>query len=225
MNMDFLLRFFMSNISVSWRSKKVFFHTDVKDPCLVKLIRFKGARIVDCRQHADVVIVKYHQSCWWWSLKEISLSDLYYILSDADKYFYYLWKRKDQHHPGFNEKVFIIGRYMVVIDFFHKVFHVFFHQPHPFIDQKLFTKKIVRNYSYESIWVADQNLTQNTEHRGDGFLIKMSENTYMSIRDAICVFENETFPEQPFFPDNHHRCDWMHFFHNKNVSCMIVHQP
>lgn len=215
--MGFLSRIFYNTIN--WRSKKVFFD-GVSDTCLTRLLVFKGAKIVYSKKIADITIVNHHVSCWW-ARKEISLYDLYYILSDADKYLYYLWRLKYQHHPEpSHEKVFIIHNYMVLVDFYKKTFSIYHKQHVPFIDQKLYTKKVLQKYNYLRIWIGDY--TTNTQTTSaDSLLVQLSGDMCMSIRDAVCVFQNDKAAE-PFFIFT--KPSWTHIFNKKTMSCKIIHQ-
>lgn len=226
--MDFFCRLYYSNIN--WHSKKVFFDSNIKDKCLIKLLVFKGISIVYSRNIADIIIVRHHQSCWW-SWKEISLNDLYYILSDADKYLYYIWSFKRQYQPKApSEKCFFIHNYMVVLDFSKKNFNIYCRNSIPFIDQKIYTKHLIKDKSYLKIWVGDYFRSRTTNY-GDSLLIQISENKYMIIRDAICVFENNELcskmsiddsPSAPFLMTS--RYNWAKIFQTKTVSCKIIHQ-
>lgn len=228
--MEFLARLFCNQIQ--WRSKKVFFD-NIHDKYLIKLLLIKGITVVDSRQTADLVIVRHHTSCWWpW--KEITLADLYFYLSDGDKYLYYIARLKSQHRPTQNEKIFLVHNYMIVLNFFHKTFYVYYHEPIPFIDRKMYTKRIIKDQSYLRAWVDDNYWIRVTATRNcaDGFLIQLSDNRYMSIGNAICIFEQEekekisstlTQPSPtPFLI--HSKFNLSKVFHNKNtVWCRILH--
>jgi len=220
--MDFLFRLFQCNIN--WCSKKVFFD-NIKDKLLIRLLVFKGIVIVNSRDAADIVIVRHHQSCWW-SWKELSLSDLYYILSDADKYLYYIWRFKHQYRPKSpTEKCFFIHNYMVIIDFSRKVFNVYCNDHAPFIDQKVYTKHIIKDKSYLKVWIGDYTRLRTTNH-GDSLLIHICEDKCMIIRDAICEFRNVELlnenPSTPFIVGS--KSSLSKLFHRNNVLCRVIHQ-
>lgn len=225
--MEYLARLFCNQIN--WRSKKVFFD-DIDDKCLIKLLVFKGITVVDSRQTADLIIVHRHTSCWWpW--KEITLTDLYFYLSDGDKYLYYIARLKSQHRPTHNEKIFLVHNYMIVLNFSHKIFHVYYHELIPFIDRKVYTKKIVKDQNYLRAWVDDYYWYRTTTmlNCADGFLIQLSDNRYISIGNAVCIFEQNnssslTQPSPtPFLL--HSKFNISKVFQKKNtVWCRILHQ-
>lgn len=227
--MEFLARLFCNQIH--WRSKKVFFDESVQDKHLVRLLQVKGAVVADSRETADIVIVRHHRSCWWpW--KEITLADLYFYLSDAEKHLYYIAKLKSQHRPTKDEKIFLVHNYMIVLNSSHKTFHVYYHEPIPFIDYKVFTKKIVKEQPYLRAWVDDNYCLRPTmRDRADGFLIQLSSNRYMSIGNAVCIFkqdEEEQTPCSSTQPSSapfliHPKFNLSKVFQKKTVWCKILH--
>ena len=228
--MEFLARLFCNQIH--WRTKKVFFDENAQDKHLIRLLLLKGITVVDSRETAELVIVRHHPSCWrpW---KEITFADLYFYLSDADKYLYYIAKLKSQHRPIKDEKIFLVHNYMIVLNSSQKTFHVYSHEPIPFIDQKVYTKRIVKNQRYLRAWVDDYYWLRSTTMRNcaDGFLIQLSDNRYMSIGNAVCIFEQDekqtdcslTQPSStPFLL--HSKFNLSKVFEKKTVWCRILHQ-
>lgn len=224
--MEFLYRLFCNQIH--WRSKKVFFDENVQDKHLMKLLLLKGITVVDSRETADLVIVRHHRSCWrpW---KEITLADLYFYLSDADKYLYYIAKLKSQHRPTQNEKIFLVHNYMVVLNFSHKTFNVYYHEPVPFIDHKVYTNKIIKEQRYVCAWVDNHYWLRSMTMRNcaNGFLIQLSDHRYMSIGNAVCISEQEdlsslTQPSStPFLI--HSKFNLSKVFEKKTVWWRILH--
>lgn len=226
--MDFFSRLFCNHIT--WRSKNVFFD-DIHDQYLIKLLLFKGIKMVDSRNMADIVIVRRHSSCWWpW--KEITLPDLYFLLSDADKYMYYVWRLKTQYRPQQNEKLFFVHNYMIVLNSSLKTYHVYYHQPIPFIDHKIYTKKIVKDKSYLHAWVDDDYCLRSTTKRNcvEGFLLQLSDHRYMSIGNAICIFEQDEKQNSSLLTQSsstpfliHSKFNLSKVFQKKTVWCRILH--
>lgn len=216
--MEFLSRFLFN--SIQWRSKKVYFE-NVHDKDLIRLLLFKGVVLVDCRDKADLVIVDHHPSCWR-SWKDVAFADLYYLLSDADKYLYYTMKIKKQHRPDLDEIVFFVHNYMVVANNTRKVMSVYFQQDIPFIDHKIYTKKIIRDYDYIHAWISGRHHTSG--NFADGLLFQLSPNKYLSIRDAICIFEHEPSSGSPSTPFLFHsKFNLSQLFQRKTVWCRIIH--
>jgi hypothetical protein len=224
--MGFLARLFCNHIV--WRSKKVFFDENAQDKDLIKLLLFKGAITANSRETADLVIVRNHTSCWW-SWKEITFADLYFYLTDADKHLYYIARLKQQHRPTRHEKIFFAHHhYMIVLNFLKKTFHVYYHDPVPFLDQKVYTKHIIRNHPYMRVWVNDGAAA--VPQCVDGFLIQLSNSRYMSIGGAVCIFNQDHDEKQsslstiatPFLVHPKFNLSGV-FQKHKTVWCTILH--
>jgi len=220
--MDFLSRFFFNRIQ--WRFKKVCFE-NVRDKHLMRLLVSKGIVVVDCREKADLVIVDHHPSCWW-SWKEITFADLYYLLSDADKCLYYIMRIKNQYRPALDETVFFIHNYMVVMNNTRKVISVYYQQDIPFIDQKIYTKKIILDQHYVHAWISGYHHT--TGHSADGLMLQLFHDKYLSIRDAICIFEHDATSSQSMTPSStsflfHSKFNLSKLFQKKHMWCRILH--
>jgi len=114
---------------------------------------------------------------------------------------------------------------MVIIDFSKKYFNVYCDHSTPFIDQKIYTKHLIKDKGYLKIWVGDYARSRMT-NQGDSLLIQTPENMFMTIRDAIFEFKNVRFlnenPSTPFLVGP--KANLSKLFHEKNVLCKVVHQ-
>lgn len=185
--MNFLFRWTMD-----WKDKKVFFQ--IHDMYLIRLLILKGIQIVHSFASADVVIVYYRQSCF--SLKEIALSDLYFLLTEQDQDLYYSWRIKHQYQPTMQEHCWYLFSYMVILNPSEKTIRIYADEKVPFLKKKLFTKQIIACRSF---------LSANKD--GNWITVRLTNRKQLVIHKHIYVERNIQYSGIPFLFQSHY--NWL----------------